>query len=122
MTELKTAAEQWAPEVLVRIYRGGHLIEQRFCDSAESVAGIVESWEAHPPTDGGLLVVEPHPTEAIVELLRAIADAIEQERPLALDHPLPPVRLQLVTEGAQPTSARRGELALLWQEQAHPGG
>lgn len=117
-----TAAEQRAPEVLVRVYRGGHLIEQRFCDRAETVAGIVESWQARPPAEGELIVVEPHPSEEIVTLLRAIADAIEQERPIAMQHPLPHLRLQLVTEGVDPTSSPRGELSLIWQEQAHPGG
>jgi hypothetical protein len=122
VTEPTSVAERWVPEVLVRVYRGDHLIEQRFCDSAETVAGIVESWQAHPPAEGELIVVEPRPSEAIVALLRAIADAIEQERPVAMQHPLPHVRLQLATEGTEPGSSGRGQLGLLWQEQAHPGG
>ena len=67
-------------------------------------------------------MVEPHPPEEIVALLRAIADAIEQERPLSMPHPFPQLRLQFVTEGAASAPPMRGELRLLWQEQAHPGG
>lgn len=122
MTDPTSVAERWVPEVLVRVYRGDHLIEQRFCDSAETVAGIVESWQAHPSPEGELIVVEPRPSEAIVALLRAIADAIEQERPVAMQHPLPQMRLQLVTAGTEPGSSGRGQLSLLRQEQAHPGG
>ena len=122
MTEPTKVVEDWAPEVLVRVYRGSHLIEQRFCDSTDVAADIVESWEANPPAEGELIVVEPHPPEAIVALLRAIADAIEHERPVAMRHPLPNLRLELLTEGAQPGPSGRGELSLLWQEQAHPGG
>lgn len=118
----ETHAEDWAPEVLVRTYRGGHLIEQRFCDNPESVAQIVESWEAQPPATRGSIVVEPHPPQVIVALLRAIADAIEQERPVAMPHPIPPVRLQLVTEGSEPSPSKNGELRLLWQDLSHPGG
>jgi hypothetical protein len=121
MTEQATSAEEWAPEVLVRVYRGGHLIEQRFCESPESVAHLVESWEARPPPAGELIVVEPHTPEVIVALMRAIADAIEQERPVAMPHPFPHIRLQLATAGTEPDRARQGELRLLWQELAHPG-
>ena len=63
----------------------------------------------------------PHPPEAIVDLLRAIADAIEQERPVAMQHPLPHIRLELVTEGTESSQSERGELRLLWHELAHPG-
>jgi hypothetical protein len=106
----------------VRVYRGGHLIEQRFCESAERAADVVESWEARQAPPGGeLIVVEPHPPEMIVGLLRTIADAIEQEKPVAMPHPFPHLRLQLVTEGTEPGPPRHGELSLLWQEQAHPG-
>jgi hypothetical protein len=121
VTETATIKEEWNPEVLVRVYRGGHLIEQRFCESPESVANVVESWEAQPPPTGELIVVEPHPPEVIVDLLRAIADAIEQERPVAMQHPFPHIRLELVTEGAEPSQSKRGELCLLWHELGHPG-
>ncbi len=119
--EPTTSAEQWVPEVLVRTYRGDHLIEQRFCESPEAVADLVESWEARPDSAGGRIVVEPHPPEMIVALLRAIADAIEAEKPVAMSHALPHVRLQLVTEGTDPDRATRGELRLLWQELVRPG-
>ena len=82
---------EWSPEVLVRVYRGDHLIEQRHSDSPEAVAQIVESWEARPPPEGERIVVEPHPPEEILTLLRTIADAIEQERPLSMPHPFPPL-------------------------------
>ena len=121
MTEQAASAEEWVPEVLVRVYRGGHLIEQRFCESPESVGDLVESWESGLPATGEVIVVEPHPPEVIVALLRAIADAIEQERPVPMQHPFPHIRLQLATEGAEPTQPRRGELRVLWQELAHPG-
>jgi hypothetical protein len=122
VTEHVTPVVEWSPEVLVRVYRGDHLIEQRFSDNPEAVGQIVESWEARPPPEGELIVVEPHPPETIVALLRAIADAIELERPLSMPHPFPHLRLQLVTEGAESAPPMRGELRLLWQEQAHPGG
>lgn len=121
MTEGATSTEEWAPEVLVRVYRGGHVIEQRFCTSPESVADFVESREAHPPPAGEMIVVEPHPPEAIVVLLRAIADAIEQGRPVAMPHPFPHIRLELVTEETEPSPPRQGEFRLLWQNLAHPG-
>jgi hypothetical protein len=70
---------------------------------------------------GELVVVEPHPPQVIVELFRAIADALEEERPLAMPHPFRHIRLQLATEGTETTTSRRGELSLLWQELAHPG-
>jgi hypothetical protein len=114
--------EQWAPEILVRLYRGDHLIEQQFCASAEAGARTIESWEASSEPQGERIVIEPHPPEAIVALLRAIADAIEQERPLAMPRPFPHIRLQLVTEGTEPADSKHGELRLLWMEQAHPGG
>ena len=107
---------------MVRTFRGGHLIEQRFCESVEAVAELVETHESHPPSAGELITVEPHPPEVIVELLRAIADAIEQERPVAMAHPFPHIRLQLVTEGSETSRPTRVELRLLSQEQAHPGG
>jgi hypothetical protein len=122
VTRQGTPVAQWSPEILVRVYRGDHLIEQRFCESPETVAQIVESWEARPSPEGELIVVEPHPPEAVVALLRAIADAIEQERPLSMQHPFPHLRLQLVTDRSDPKRPKQGELHLLWQEQAHPGG
>ena len=70
ITEHATNAEQWVPEVLVRVYRGGHVVEQRFCESPESVAEIIESREAARPT-GELIVVEPHPPEVIIAVLRS---------------------------------------------------
>jgi hypothetical protein len=121
MTEQAHVETDWAPEVLVRVYRGGHLVEQRFCESPESVAQIVESWEAQPLSTGELIVVEPHPPEVIVDLLRAVADAIEREEPVAMPHPFPPIRLQLATDRTTSGEPRRGELRLLWQELAHPG-
>jgi hypothetical protein len=114
--------QQWAPEILVRLYRGDQLIEQQFCPSAEASARTIESWEASSEPGGELIVIEPHPPEAIVALLRAIADAIEQERPLAMPRPFPQIRLQLVTEGSEPDDSKHGELRLIWMEQAHPGG
>jgi hypothetical protein len=120
MKDQSTAAEEWVPEALVRVYRGGHLIEQRVCSDPEKVAEIVESWEADPPPAGGEIVVKPYPPSAIVELLRAIADAIEQERPVPMHHPLPQLRLQLATEAIEP-GATRSPLSLLVQELAHPG-
>lgn len=42
--------------------------------------------------------------------------------PVAMPHPIPPVRLQLVTEGTEPSPAKNGELRLLWQDLSHPGG
>jgi hypothetical protein len=121
MTKQAAVAEEWVPEVRVRVYRGGHLIEQRFCESPESVAQLVESREAQPPPTGELIVVKPHPPEAIVALLRAIADAIEQQRPVAMPHPFPHIRLQLKTERTEPSKPSHGELSLLWQELSHPG-
>jgi len=121
MTEEAHIETEWVPEVLVRVYRGGHLIEQRIGESPESVAQIVESWEAKPPSTGELIVVEPHPPEVIVALLRAIADAIEREEPVAMPHPFPPIRLQLATDRTESGKSTRGELRLLWQELAHPG-
>ena len=121
MTQHAASVEECAPEVLVRVYRGGHLIEQRFCESPESVAETVVTRGSRPAPSGELIVVEPHSPEVIVALLRAIADAIEQERPMAMPHRFPPIRLQLVTEGTEPTEPSRGELRLLWQDLAHPG-
>jgi hypothetical protein len=114
--------EEWVPEFLVRRYRGDHLIEHQFSDSPETVGGMIESWEASSGQPGAVIVAEPHPPEAIVTLLRAIADAIEQERPVAMPRPFPRIRLQLVTEGVEPDRAGAGELRLLWHELAHPGG
>jgi hypothetical protein len=122
VTDRPTSVEQWAPEILVRLYRGDHLIEQQFCDSAEAGARAIETWEAQSVPGGELIVIEPHPPEAIVALLREIADAIEQERPLAMPRPFPRIRLQLVTQGTEPADSKLGELRLLWMEQAHPGG
>jgi hypothetical protein len=122
VTDQPTTSTEWAQEILVKHYRGGHLIEQRHCDDPRAAAGIVESWEARPTPDGERIVVEPHPPEAIVALLRAIANAIEQERPLAMAQPFPHLRLELVTEGPEQRDSRRGELKLLWQELGHPGG
>ena len=110
-----------SPEILLKHYRGGHLIEQRHGD-LRAVADFVESWEAKQSTDGELIVVEPHPPETIVALLREIADAIEQQRPLVINEPFPQVRLQLVTAGHERSRSGRAELKLLWQEQSHPGG
>jgi hypothetical protein len=121
MTEHATTAEQWAPEVIVRIYRGGHLIEQRFCESPESVAEIIESREARGTPSGELIIVEPHPPEVIIAVLRAIADAIEEDRPVAMPSPFPHIRLQLLTEGTEATRPTHGELHLLLQDLAHPG-
>jgi hypothetical protein len=121
VTEQVTSVAEWVPEVLVRVYRGGHLIEQRFCESAEAAAAVVESWEARQaPPEGELIAIEPHPPETIVALLRTIADAIEQERPDTMPHPFPHLRLLLVTEGTEPGPPRRGELSPLWQ-QPNPG-
>ena len=121
MTEEAHIETEWVPEVLVRVYRGGHLVEQRFAESPESVAEIVESWQAKPLSTGELIVVEPHPPEVIVALLRAIADAIEREEPVKMPHPFPPIRLQLATDRTESGKSTRGELRLLWQELAHPG-
>ena len=121
MTETAKVEAEWVPEVLVRVYRGGHLIEQRFCDNPESVAEIVESWEATAPPAGELIMIEPHPPQVIVGLFRAIADAIEQERPVAMPQPFPHIRLQLLTNGTRSGKPSQGELRLLWQELAHPG-
>ena len=57
----------------------------------------------------------------IVALLRAIADAIEREEPVAMPHPFPSIRLQLATDRTEAGKSTRGELRLLWQELAHPG-
>ena len=122
VTEQSKTSTDWAPQILVKHYRGGHLVEQRHCDDPQSLGDIVEAWEARSTSDGELIVVESHPPEAIVDLLRAIADAIEQERPLPMAHPFPHVRLELVTESDQRPGARRGQLTLLLQELAHPGG
>jgi hypothetical protein len=122
VTDHTTTADQPVPEILVTVYRGGHLVEQRYCQDPETVANIVESLESSPPPDGELLVVEQDSPQMIVALLRAIADAIEQQRPLRTSHPFPHLRLQLATEATEPTRETRGELLLLWQEQAHPGG
>ena len=121
VSEHATSTEEWAPEVVIRVYRGGHLIEHRFCDDPEAVAKLVESWASRPPPAGGLIVVEPHPPQTIVALLRVIADAIEEERPVAMPHPFPHIRLQLATEETESAPSGRGELSLLWQELAHPG-
>jgi hypothetical protein len=121
VTETITSAAEWTPEFLVSIYQDGRLLEQRCCDSAERAANVVESWEAHPSPDGELVVIEPRPPEAVVALLRAIADAIEQERPTPMRRPLPQLRLQLATDGTRSGPPRRGELRLLWQQKAHPG-
>ena len=59
----------------------GHVVEQGFCESPESVAEIIESREAGGAATGELIVVEPHPPEVIIAVLRAIADAIEEGRP-----------------------------------------
>ena len=121
MTEPATSSQDWGPEVIVRIRRDGHLIEQRICEGSDSVAGVVESWLAGPPAPGDMIAVEPHPPSVIVSLLRAIADAIEQGRPVAMAHAIPHLRLELVTEPFEASQPGRGELRLLWQELAHPG-
>jgi hypothetical protein len=121
MTSDATASETWAPEILVRVYRGDHLIDQRFSNDPETAARNIEYWEAQAPPAGTRIVVDPHPPEAIIALLRAIADALEEERPVAMRHPFPHVRLELATEGTEPTSSRRGQLRLIFQELAHPG-
>jgi hypothetical protein len=121
VNEHVTATEEWVPHVLVRRYRGGHLIEQRTCESPEAVADLVETWEAEPSPKGETIAVEPHPPEVIVGLLRAIADAVESGQPVPMRRPFPHVRLQLVTEGSERGVPGQGELKLLWQELAHPG-
>jgi hypothetical protein len=122
VNEKASPVDEWVPEVLIRLYRGNHLVEQQFCDSPEVVGGLIESWEARAAESGAVIVADPHPPEAIVALLRAIADALEQERPVAMPHPYPHVRLQLVTEPVEPDPAGAGALHLLWHELAHPGG
>jgi len=121
VTEQTNTDIEWRPEILVKRYRGGHLIEHRYFDDAEAVADTIEAWEAHLEPEGEIIDVEPHPPRAIIDLLRAIADALELERPLAMSQPFPHLRLQLVAEATEPTKPKRGELTLLWQELAHPG-
>jgi hypothetical protein len=121
VSEHITATNEWLPHVLVRRYRGSHLIEQQFCESPEAVANVVEAWEAEPSRTGELIAIEPHPPEVIVALLRSIADAIEMGQPVAMRQPFPNIRLQLVTEGTEHGEPKLGELRLLWQELAHPG-
>ena len=121
MTHRATSPETNAPEVAVRVYQCDQLIEQRLAESPESAAHIVESWESRRSPTGERIVVEPQPPEAIVEVLRAVADALEQERPTAMPRPFPDIRVQLVTAGTETTPPKRAELRVLWRELAHPG-
>jgi hypothetical protein len=121
VTEQVTGSAARSSEVLVRVFRGEDLVEHQLGDNPEAVAEIVESWVARPPSAGGRIVVDPRPPDALVPLLRAIADAIEQERPLPMPDPSPQLRVQFVTDFSEARRPGGGELGLLWQEQAHPG-
>ena len=121
MTHRATSPETNAPEVAVRVYQGDQLIEQRFAESPNRPLTSLRSWRSRRSPTGQRIVIEPQPPEAIVEVLRAIADAIEQERPTAMPRPFPDIRVQLVTAGTETTPPKRAELRVLWQELAHPG-
>lgn len=112
---------KFAPEIVVRVYRDGRLIEQRFCNDEAKAAEIVESWGAVAGPEGEIVSVESYPPNDIVGVLRALADALERGEPVTMPHRFPPVRLQLVIEGTA-AKKRSGELYLLWQELSHPGG
>ncbi|WP_162941440.1 hypothetical protein [Desertimonas flava] len=121
MTDAVESAEGWAQVAYVSVAHDGPRIEQETCDGAESVARIVESWQAQQSPTVERIIIEPHPPELIVELLRAIADAIEREQPMPLSHPLPPLRLEMTAGSTTATPPGRVELRLLMRELAHPG-